>query len=180
MALAGFGLGMVSFYFESYLQEHQKWPQPAWGPEWPVSITNMISRNTKSGFGRPGARNGQLLIKGHTSRSTRSGSGQTGVRPGHFLIRGAHEQEHQNWLCPDRGITTMSITSCISIITSTTSTITTTTTLRSLFLLLWLLLILLPQPTIIITSGHHDNEEHGHHKYSSQEELHNEKGGEGG
>ena len=95
-------------------------------------------------------------VIGLISRSTRSGSGQTGVRPGHFLIRRANEHEHQNWLCPDRGITTMIISFIICTITSITSTTTTTTTILSLFqslsvlLLLPLLLLLPPQPTMSI------------------------------
>ena len=63
VALAGLGPGMASFYYESYEQEHQKWPRPAWGPEWPVSITNLISRSTRSGPGRPEAWNGQCLLR---------------------------------------------------------------------------------------------------------------------
>ena len=32
VAPAGLGPGMVSFHYESYKQEHHKWPRPAWGP----------------------------------------------------------------------------------------------------------------------------------------------------
>ena len=63
MTSAGLGPGMASSYYESYEQEHQKWPWPAWDPEWPVSITNLISRSTRSGPGRPGTRNGQFLLR---------------------------------------------------------------------------------------------------------------------
>ena len=61
MAPAGLGPEMVGFYYESYEQEHQRWPWP--GPEWSVSNPNLISRNTRSGSGRPGARNGQFLLR---------------------------------------------------------------------------------------------------------------------
>ena len=63
MAPAGLGPRVVSFYYESYKQEHQMWPRPAWGLEWSVSIKNLISRSTGNGPGRSGARNGRFLLR---------------------------------------------------------------------------------------------------------------------
>ena len=102
MTSAGLGPGMASSYYESYEQEHQKWPWPAWDPEWPVSITNLISRSTRSGLGRPGVWNGQFLLRILLAGAPEVALAGLGPGMASFYYE-SYEQEHQKWPRPAWG-----------------------------------------------------------------------------